>query len=135
MLTIEVDTWLSFVGRQVLRLRDYLFSPANPDEHILDAFGKVITDIKADVMNTDRRKNAWYISTIALKTSTQGLGLGRALMDDCLKPVDDDDAAVYLVGLRGTQPFYSKFGFKLIAQANVREFAGWTDGGLVMIRE
>lgn len=130
-----LDTWFSYFGRQILRLRDALFQPVNPDEHILDTFGKVLTDVLVDVATTERRKNAWYISTIALQTDTQGLGLGRKLMDDCLKPVDNDGAAVYLVGLRGTNKFYSKFGFKLIAQANVREFAGWTEGGLIMIRE
>ncbi|KAL6856508.1 hypothetical protein J3F83DRAFT_769673 [Trichoderma novae-zelandiae] len=41
---------------------------------------------------------------------------------------------VWLIGLRGTDAFYSRFGFTEVGRANVGDLSEW-DGGIVMFRE
>lgn len=85
-------------------------------------------------MNSDRRREAWYLSTLCVDPKLQGQGLGGKLLKHGLGAVDRKGAASWLIGLKGLDAFYGRYGFKEVARANVGELSTW-DGGLIMFRE
>lgn len=97
-------------------------------------FAGVIHDLEPQFLNTPRRKEAWYLSTLSVHPVYQGQRLGRALVEEGLELVDRTGSASYLIGLRSVEAFYPKFGFKEVFRANVGELKDW-DGGSVMFRE
>lgn len=118
--------------RGYIAVRDSLTFTPNPDAGILDGFGRVMDVVEPEFMTTQRRKDAWYISTLAVDPEIHGAGLGSLLMKDTL--ADAGAGATWLIGLRGVEKFYEKFGFKTVARANVGELEAWT-GGAVMMRD
>jgi GNAT superfamily N-acetyltransferase len=133
-LSDSTDGWLSRVVLSFLDLRDWLFPVPNIDPHAAETFTRVFADIQPTIMNSDRRRNAWYLSTLCVEPKLQGSGLGSRLLLDGIQRVDRDGAAAWLIGLAGLDGFYGRYGFKEVARANVGELAHW-DGGLIMFRE
>lgn len=128
------DLWYCYAARNVLSLYQRLFCPQNPDADSTGAYIRVMGKFEPQILNSDRRRNAWHLSTLAVYSHLQGLGLGKLLMNDALQLFDAQGEAAWLVGLSGTAPFYNKFGFKLIERINVGELKSW-NGGLAMFRE
>lgn len=95
-------------------------------------FNRVYGEITPPLLNTERRKKAVYLSTLAVEPKLQGLGLGGLLLRDLFTKADG--AAIWLVGLEGVEPYYEKFGFAEVGRMNVGELADW-EGGSIMFRE
>jgi predicted N-acetyltransferase YhbS len=55
------------------------------------------------------------------------------LIRDGLAQADRVGAVTWLVGLRGLERYYSRFGFVEVARANVGELKDW-EGGSIMFR-
>ncbi|KAF4125783.1 Ribosomal protein S18 acetylase RimI [Geosmithia morbida] len=81
-----------------------------------------------------RRRQAFYLNTLAVLPSLQGTGLGSFLLRHGLRAVDDRGAAAWLIALAGVEPFYRRQGFVEVGRANVGEMSGWR-GGAIMFRE
>lgn len=68
----------------------------------------------------------------------EGLDMADAYQQKQQQKKKDDNEVrrgkVWLIGLRGTDRFYTRFGFKEVGRANVGELSEW-DGGIVMFRE
>ncbi|KAK1247758.1 hypothetical protein MKX07_000646 [Trichoderma sp. CBMAI-0711] len=165
-------SWIAPLVRTFISLQDTL-SPLNIDPHAAHAFDRVFPPIEKTLFADKNRAEWWYLSTLAVHPSVQGIGLGALLMAEGLtradewqrqrllqlqeKPSqegeddddDDDDGQqqhrmegqetkvrgkVWLIGLRGTDAFYSRFGFVEVGRANVGDLSEW-DGGIVMFRE
>ncbi|KAG7129603.1 glutamate carboxypeptidase like protein [Verticillium longisporum] len=104
-----------------------------------NAFAAMHDRVEARLVAADprppRRRDAWYLSTLAVDPAVQGQGAGSWLVRDALsRIVDPEGAACWLIGLEGVEPFYDRFGFREIDRANEGRLADWT-GGAVMIRE
>lgn len=63
-----------------------------------------------------------------------GLGLGSALLRDGLAKAEKKGLAAWLIGVVGTDKYYSRFGFARVGAVNVGELSHW-DGGFVMFKE
>lgn len=96
---------------------------------------RTLSPIEKELKNTPRRKDAWYLSVVAVDPAYQGQGLGRMLLEEGLKVADKAGVVVWLCGLRGLEGLYEKFGFKTLARANVGEMSEWKESGYVMFRE
>lgn len=131
---IQSDAWVAPIVRSFLSLRDWLFPIPNLDPHAADTFTRVFSKIQPDLINSDRRREAWYLSTLCVEPKLQGQGLGSKLLKDGLSAVDRKGVASWLIGLIGLDAFYGRYGFKEVARANVGELSTW-DGGLIMFRE
>ena len=94
---------------------------------------RAFAKIEAKLIDTPRKKSAWYLSTLAVDPSLQGQGLGGKLLMHGAQQPDKKGVPTYLVGLKGTERFYGRYGFEEIARANVGELKDW-DGGSVMFR-
>lgn len=97
-------------------------------------FARVFAEIEPGILNTPRRREAWYLSTLAVEPSLQGRGLGAILLKDGLAKAKDNGRASWLVSVKGKDSFYARHGFAEVAKANVGELREW-DGGLVMFVE
>ena len=105
------------------------------DPHTAGSMNRTVAPIEKELKNTPRRKEAWYLSVVAVDPAYQGQGLGRLLLEEGVKVVDQAGVVTWLVGLKGLEGLYEKFGFKTLARANVGEMAAWEDSGFVMFRE
>lgn len=141
--------------RSYISLADF-FSPAsNIDVYAAHAFDRCLPPVETAVFAGKHRPEWWYLSTLAVQPSHQGRGLGSLLVNDGLAVIDAWEAKqaarrgqaqdqnenttkvrgkVWLIGLRGTDAFYARFGFAEVGRANVGEMSEW-DGGIVMFRE
>lgn len=89
--------------------------------------------IEANVINTPRRKSAWYLSTLSVDPELQGKGLGSMVLQHGLARADQHGAATWLVGVKGVDQYYERHGFKEVGRANIGEMAHW-QGGSIMFR-
>ena len=119
--------------RRCLALRDYLL-PTRTASDSAGAYVRVMDTIEPGLLNTDRRRQAWYLSSIALSASAQGKGLGGLLLRDGLQRAEAQGRAAWLVALAGVDKFYERHGFVEVARANVGELQEW-NGGAIMFRE
>jgi predicted N-acetyltransferase YhbS len=117
----------------ILSLRDWLFPIPHLDEHAYNTFTRVIHDLEPRLLNTPRRKDAWYLSTLAIRPELQSKGLGTMLLRHGLQRADRCGAAAWLVGLKAVEGYYERHGFVEVARANVGEMKDW-EGGAVMFR-
>lgn len=139
--------WVAPIVRNFIALQTKLFPTV--DLHAATAFDRCFPPIEEALFANKKPKEWWYLSTLAVHPSYQGHGLGGLLMNEGLdmadayqqkklqKKKDDGEVRrgkVWLIGLRGTDRFYSRFGFKEVGRANVGELSEW-DGGIVMFRE
>ncbi|KAL6889558.1 hypothetical protein HDV57DRAFT_487139 [Trichoderma longibrachiatum] len=162
-------SWIAPLVRTFISLQDTLL-PLPIDSHAAHAFDRVFPPIEKTLFADKNRAEWWYLSTLAVHPSVQGIGLGGLLMAEGLTKADEwqrqrlllqqqqeekpsqegenDDGQqrraeggdakvrgkVWLIGLRGTDAFYSRFGFVEVGRANVGDLSEW-DGGIVMFRE
>ncbi|KAJ6440393.1 acetyltransferase (GNAT) family domain-containing protein [Purpureocillium lavendulum] len=129
----QPDAWFAPLARLWVSLKNLVLPTRIPTDAIA-VFTRVYGGIEPRLLSTPRRRAAWYLSTIATLPALQGRGLGAVLLRDGLRAVDDGGVDCFLIGVRGVEPFYQKFGFKEVDRANVGELAHW-DGGAIMFRE
>ncbi|KAL7913924.1 acyl-CoA N-acyltransferase [Trichoderma velutinum] len=138
--------WIAPVMRTFITLQNKV-APPNVDFHVALAFDRCFPPVEKAVFTGKNSSEWWYLSTLAVHPSAQGNGLGALLMAEGLTMADEFQekkavtkaegkarGKVWLIGLRGTDTFYSRFGFSEVGRANVGELSEW-DGGLVMFRE
>ncbi|TFB02240.1 hypothetical protein CCMA1212_005776 [Trichoderma ghanense] len=152
-------SWIAPLMRTFISLQNTL-NPLNIDPHAAHAFDRVFPPIEKTLFADKNRAEWWYLSTLAVHPSVQGIGLGGLLMAQGLNKADEwqqqeeqqqrdeEDGRqrgteggaaevrgkIWLIGLRGTDAFYSRFGFVEVGRANVGDLSEW-DGGIVMFRE
>lgn len=131
----SAGSWYNFFARAFITLRFKLNPIKDMNPHTAAALQRTLSPIEKELKNTPRRKEAWYLSVVAVDPAYQGQGLGRLLLEEVLKVMDQAGVVTWLVGLRGLEGLYEKFGFKTLARANVGEMAAWEDAGYVMFRE
>ncbi|KAI6768313.1 hypothetical protein HG530_006322 [Fusarium avenaceum] len=124
--------WLSLL-RAVLKLHSFLFPIRGVDNHRLGIYDRVFSTIEPDVLNSPRRRSAWYLSSLGVSPDVQGAGYGSLLLQHGLEAADRAGVPTWLVGLRGLDNFYNRFGFVEVARANIGELKDW-DGGVIMFR-
>ncbi|PNH29675.1 hypothetical protein VD0002_g1748 [Verticillium dahliae] len=131
--------WLAPPARAARALAAWLWPCRSVDAVHGNAFAAMHHRVEARLVAADprppRRRDAWYLSTLAVDPAVQGQGAGSWLVRDALsRVVDPEGAACWLIGLEGVEPFYDRFGFREVDRANEGRLADWT-GGAVMIRE
>ncbi|KAH7184970.1 acyl-CoA N-acyltransferase [Fusarium flagelliforme] len=131
---ISPSAWASPIVHAWYWLRNKLFPIPNLDQHAAETFARVFTDIEPKLRTTSRRRDAWYLSTLAVEPSLQGNGLGSMLLNHGLERVDKADVAGWLIGLEGIDRFYERHGFVTVERANVGELGHW-NGGSIMFRK
>ncbi|KAJ4128015.1 hypothetical protein NW768_008299 [Fusarium equiseti] len=131
---ISPSAWASPIIHAWYWLRNKLFPIPNLDQHASETFARVFTDIEPKLQTTSRRRDAWYLSTLAVEPSLQGNGLGTMLLNHGLERVDKADVAAWLIGLEGIDRFYERHGFVTVERANVGELSHW-NGGSIMFRK
>lgn len=133
-LTTILAAWASPIVHAWYWLRNKLFPIPNLDQHAAETFARVFTDIEPKLRTTPRRRDAWYLSTLAVEPSLQGNGLGSMLLNHGLERVDKADVVAWLIGLEGIDRFYERHGFVTVERANVGELGHW-NGGSIMFRK
>jgi GNAT superfamily N-acetyltransferase len=129
-----LDNWLAPIVRACLTIRDYLFPVRSMATPTAGKYARTVSVLEPGILDTDRRRQAWYLSLLSVTPKLQGTGLGSLLIREGLRDVDARGRASWLVGLDGTDRFYERHGFREVARANVGELKDW-DGGIVMFRE
>ncbi|KAK2019121.1 acetyltransferase [Colletotrichum eremochloae] len=133
---LTIRGWLKPVLLGLNSLSGYLWPPRCVDPELADIFDD--THVASDPIKDDpehpRRKNAWYLSTLAVHPEFQGKGYGSLLVREGLQQVDKEGVPAWLIGLGGVEPFYERLGFVVKGRANVGRLADW-DGGSIMYRE
>ncbi|KAL7936625.1 hypothetical protein V8C35DRAFT_295996 [Trichoderma chlorosporum] len=143
---LTLFAWVAPIMRAFITLQNKI-SPPNIDFHAALAFDRCFPPIEKALFEGKGRDEWWYLSTLAVHPSVQGNGLGALLMGQGLTMADEAQekklvsraegkakGKVWLIGLRGTDTFYSRFGFGEVGRANVGDLSEW-DGGIVMFRE
>ncbi|KAF4965652.1 hypothetical protein FSARC_6590 [Fusarium sarcochroum] len=130
----HATAWFSPIIHVWYSLRDRLFPIPNLDQHAAGTFARVFADIEPKLHTTPRRRDAWYLSTLAIHPSLQGNGLGSMLLTAGLERVDKAGVAAWLIGLEGIDNFYERYGFVTVEKANVGELKHW-NGGSIMFRK
>jgi predicted N-acetyltransferase YhbS len=120
--------------RAALSLRNSLFPIRNLEQNSGGAYQRTVDALAPEVFNTPRRKQAWYLSTLAVDPVLQGRGIGSMVLRDGLHKAAQHGKATWLVGVYGTDVLYSRFGYVEVARANVGELSEW-DGGYLMFTE
>lgn len=130
---MKPDAWLAPLMRLYVSLKS-LLRPSPFHHSTTGIFTRAFATVEPQLFGTARRRQAWYLSIVAVLPSLHGQGLGGVLLRDGLRGVDARGAASYLISLRGVEPFYQRYGFVEVARANVGKLKEW-DGGAIMFRE
>ncbi|KAF5673308.1 puromycin n-acetyltransferase [Fusarium heterosporum] len=130
---LSLHSWMAPIARAVLKLHSFLFPLRDVDDHRLGIYDRVFSTIEPDVLNSPRRRSAWYLSSLGVSPCVQGSGYGSLLLQHGLEAADRAGVPTWLVGLRGLDKFYGRFGFVEVARANIGELKDW-DGGIIMFR-
>ncbi|SPJ75133.1 uncharacterized protein FTOL_04864 [Fusarium torulosum] len=130
---LSLHAWMTPIVRAVLKLHSFLFPIRGVDDHRLGIYDRVFSTIEPDVLNSPRRRSAWYLSSLGVSPDVQGAGYGSLLLQHGLEAADRAGVPTWLVGLRGLDKFYNRFGFVEVARANIGELKDW-DGGVIMFR-
>ncbi|KAH6609709.1 acyl-CoA N-acyltransferase [Trichoderma cornu-damae] len=138
--------WIAPLMRAFISVQNTLRAP-NIDARAARAFDRCFPPVEKSLFAGKNRDEWRYLSTLAVHPSVQRRGLGALLLGEGLGEADErlgeradrgggdgKGGKVWLVGLRGTDAFYSRFGFEEVGRANVGELSEW-DGGIVMFRE
>jgi GNAT superfamily N-acetyltransferase len=68
------------------------------------------------------RSPHWYLPWFGVTASSQGSGLGGALMVDCLRVVDETGLPAYLETPNArTISFYERYGFQVTGSTHTRD--------------
>lgn len=79
-----------------------------------------------DWMGTDPSVEHWHIGPFAVEPGLQGQGIGRALLRDCCRRVDEDGRAAYLENDKHENlPFFEHFGFEVEKRHPVLDTPVW----------
>lgn len=125
--------WISPIANLYFSIRDYLFPIPTPHPDRMNIYGRTFATVEPQILTTTTRREAWYLASLGVDTDVQGQGLGSMLLRDGLREADEAGVATWLVGLRGLEKFYDRFGFVEVGRANVGELEDW-EGGSVMFR-
>ncbi|KAF4344685.1 puromycin n-acetyltransferase [Fusarium beomiforme] len=129
----HLDAWVGPIVLAALKLHSYIFPLRHVDSHRLGIYDRVFSTIEPDILNTPRRRSAWYLSSLGVSPDAQGSGYGSLLLQHGLEAADRAGVPTWLVGLSGLDKFYERFGYVEVARANVGELKDW-DGGIIMFR-
>ncbi|KPM46220.1 hypothetical protein AK830_g369 [Neonectria ditissima] len=125
--------WFRPIMSTLLTLHSRLFPIPSIDAHRLGIYDRVFRTLETQVLHSPRRRAAWYLSSLGVDPAVQGRGVGDLLVRDGLRAADRAGVATWLVGLRGLESYYGRFGFVEVARANVGELQDW-EGGAIMFR-
>jgi GNAT superfamily N-acetyltransferase len=123
--------WFAPLVRTILSFKNWLLKPS------LEMDPKPYYVFKRELpkfLTTQRRKSAYYLSTVAIDPKLQGRGLGGLLVQDGLNQADAVGAAAWLCRVENLGPYYEKYGFREVGSVSVEELSAW-EGGQVMFRE
>lgn len=130
---LSLHAWVAPIMLAALKVHSYIFPLRHVDSHRLGIYDRVFTTIEPDILNSPRRRSAWYLSSLGVSPHVQGSGYGSLLLQHGLEAADHAGVPTWLVGLRGLDKFYKRFGYVEVARANVGELKDW-DGGIIMFR-
>ncbi|KAI8725112.1 N-acetyltransferase domain-containing protein [Fusarium sp. LHS14.1] len=125
--------WLAPFMQSLLNLQSYIAPIPGLDHHRVTIYDRVFATLEPTILHSPRRRSAWYLSSLGVSPKLQGSGYGSLLLRAGLQEADRAGVATWLVGLRGLDDFYSRFGYVEVARANVGELKDW-DGGVIMFR-
>lgn len=131
-LTLIV-AWISPLANLVITICDKLFPVRTPYPDRLGIFARTFDSLMPPLLNTQRRREAWYLASLGVDPALQSKGLGGMVLKDGLQKVDEADSGAWLVALKGLDAYYGRFGFVEVARANVGELEIW-EGGSIMFR-
>ncbi|KAL4728143.1 hypothetical protein ACLX1H_004878 [Fusarium chlamydosporum] len=97
----------------------------------MESFERSFSAVESQVLDTPRRREALYLTLLAVDPVLQGQGLGQTLLEHDLRKVDEDGSVAWLISLAGLEMFYDKFGFKETIKVEVEEMRDWK-GGMAM---
>jgi len=100
----------------------------------MEAFEQAFSKVESQVLDTPERREAQYLTLLAVDLVYQGQGFGQLLLEHDLKRVDEENSAAWLLSFAGLEPFYEEFGFQQTVKVDVEEMGEWK-GGMVMLRD
>ena len=100
----------------------------------MEAFEQAFSKVESEVLDTAERREAQYLTLLAVDPVYQGQGLGQLLLEHDLERVDNEKSAAWLLSLAGLERFYEEFGFQQTVKVDVEEMGEWK-GGMVMLRD
>ena len=79
-----------------------------------------------DWARRDPREPHWHLGPVAVDADRQGQGIGSVLLSDFCARVDERNARAYLETDKSENVrFYSRFGFEVVAEADVLGVPNW----------
>lgn len=129
-----IVAWVCRVVQTYISVRNHFFPVRGCDPQKTGVYQRTFDTIKPSVLNSQRRREAWYLACLGVDPTLQGKGLGTMLLQDFLQRSDQRGVATWLCGLKGLEYYYSRFGFVEVARANIGELKDW-EGGSIMFRE
>lgn len=97
-------------------------------------FERTLAAIEPQVLDTQQRQEAHYLSLLGVDPILQGEGLGKMLLEDSLRKVDQENSMSWLISLADLGEFYARCGFAEVTRVRTEELKDWK-GGMVMVRE
>ncbi|KAF4456702.1 hypothetical protein F53441_1258 [Fusarium austroafricanum] len=126
--------WVGSIVNAFISLKDFLFPVHGYIENNWAAVEKGSTAVEEIVLDTPRKKEGQYLALLGVDPVLQGEGLGKMLLEDGLRKVDEEDSAVWLLSLAGLERFYTRYGFVETMKVEVEGLHDWK-GGMVMVRD
>ncbi|KAJ4252465.1 hypothetical protein NW762_011066 [Fusarium torreyae] len=131
---LSPSAWIGSLVNAVIGITNYLFPIHGSNADNAKAFERALAVTEPQVLNTPRRQGAQYLSLLGVDPVLQGEGLGKMLLEDGLRSVDQEGSASWLISLAGLERFYSRYGFMETLKIKVDGLQDWK-GGMVMVRE
>ena len=100
----------------------------------MEAFEQAFSKVESEVLDTAEKREAQYLTLLAVDPVYQGQGLGQLLLEHDLERVDEEKSAAWLLSLAGLEPFYEGYGFQQTVKDDVEDMGEWK-GGMVMLRD
>ncbi|KAF5016808.1 hypothetical protein F66182_11389, partial [Fusarium sp. NRRL 66182] len=85
---LSLHAWVAPIMRAVLKLHFYLSPIPRVDPHRLGIYDRVFSTIEPDILNSPRRRSAWYLSSLGVSPDVQGKGFGSLILRDGLEAAD-----------------------------------------------
>ncbi|RBR25053.1 uncharacterized protein FIESC28_02177 [Fusarium coffeatum] len=126
--------WVESIVKAVTAVKNYLSPVHGFQKKNMEAFEQAFSKVESEVLDTAERREAQYLTLLAVDPVYQGQGLGQLLLEHDLERVDEEKSTAWLLSLAGLEPFYEEFGFQQTVKVDVEEMGEWK-GGMVMLRD